>query len=174
VLGAVGLDDEVSVQPDEIDLVADQRDIGGREWERVVGADVEDQFLEPGTDLGQGQRQRGEELADDSGASTTGRGIDKAMHPRSIEIATAVHTLEDPAHPWPGPDRGEVPDSSGRGRHGDVLALDDVPRLERARAVDDDAGRIGLDAVSELDVQGVPLPAVEEVDELSCGLMAER
>ena len=55
VVTAVGFYDEVGGGPEEVDLVAEKRDVGGGEGEGVGAADLEDQALETGAGLGEGE-----------------------------------------------------------------------------------------------------------------------
>ena len=60
VVAAVGLDDEAGRGPEEVDLVAEQRYVDRGHRQSVVAADPQQQLLQPGARLRQGQRPVGE------------------------------------------------------------------------------------------------------------------
>ena len=60
VVAAVGLDDEAGRGPEEVDLVAEQRNADRGHRQSVVAADPQQQLLQPGARLRQGQRPVGE------------------------------------------------------------------------------------------------------------------
>jgi hypothetical protein len=90
VLAAVGFDDQACLGPEEVDLVAEQGDVGERERKRVLAADLPDQVLEEAADVGEGRWAVPEELAEVAAALAVGCSVDECLQPMLVQQVQAL------------------------------------------------------------------------------------
>jgi hypothetical protein len=171
MVGAVGLDDQAGVVPEEVGLVSEHRHVHGGQRQRVFAADLEQQLLEARTGRRQRQRPLSQQRPQGSGALVTRAVGEELSQPIAVEDAVLLRLVEGPAKSGRTEPCRQIPDRPRPGRHRDAEADGDVGWEEGARPVGDDAGARARRPGRY--VNGEPLPAADDPQQLSRGSMAE-